>query len=383
MIDLGLTGKEREALLRALTSSDRLVGASCQVLRNDMTLVGELSPKILDGQVNIDVYASVARQLTMTLFDPDVRIDVDLRDGSPRLDRMVRVYYEVFVPEYNMGWVPIPVFTGPITKTRRSDGGLIEVEGMGKESLSMQPSGRSRTWSKGVNRVALIKAIMRELSGERSFRFPHNWKARTARPLTLSADVSHPWSHARRQAHDALGVQLFYDALGFLRLRRKPVRPVFVFETGDGGTILTPPDMTDDAEAIINTVIVVGAVPKGKKKPIRVKVELPPSDPYSSWSLGRNGIRSFKFQRIDDDTIRSKAEAKKVAKRLLDQARIEVQKVTFGSLPIPLLEEDDPIRVDAEGVNATVRMKQMSVPLGHAGVSTVGYIASVSKRRGR
>lgn len=378
MIDLGLSGSERAALMKTLTRS-HLVGTTCQVMSNDMQYVNRFSPRVMSGQVNIDVDAAPTRQASLTAYDPDGLVDVDFRDGTPRIDRMIRIYYNVFVDIDDIGWVQIPIFTGPVTVTKRDADGLLTIEAVGKEEFARKPCGVTRTWKKGTNRANLIKALMRDLTGERSFNFPSSVSGRTAKDLNIKFG-SHPWSHSRTQAR-ALGMDLFYDGKGVLRLRKRAVRPSFVFKDGDGGTLLTKPDVEESASELINTVIVTGAVPKGKKAPIKVRSQLPPTDPHSSMALGRNGVRSYYFDQIDDDSIRSTNEAKKVAQRRLTQARIERKSVTFNSLPIPLLEENDIIRVVCGDVDETVRLRQMSLALGHADVSSIGYITDVRRVR--
>ena len=358
---------------------DHLVGTTCQVMNNDMTYVNRFSPRILEGQVNIDVGAAPTRQLTLTAYDPDAKVDVDLKDGSPRLDRMIRVYYNVFVEIDDVGWVQIPIFTGPITKTDRDPDGLLQIEAMGKEEFARKPCGQVRSWAKGTNRVALIKALMRDLSGERTFDFPDGLTSRTAKQLNIRVG-SHPWSHSRTQAR-AMNRELFYNGKGVLRLRRRPTRPAFVFKTGEGGTLLTLPRVEENSDELVNTVVVTGAIPKGKKKPIKWTAHLPKADPYSSWSLARHGVRQYFFERIEDDTIRSQKEAKEVGEQRIRQARVDMQHVTFECLPIPMLEENDCIRVETEDESVTMRLRQMTIPLGHEGTSTVGYIARVSRRR--
>lgn len=358
---------------------NHLVGVTCQVMNNDMTYVNRFSPRVIDGQVNIDFGAAPTRQLTMTAYDPEAKVSVDLRDGSPRIDRMIRVYYNVYVTIDDIGWIQIPIFTGPITKTERDSDGLLQIEAMGKEEFARKPCGQVRSWAKGTNRAALIKALMRDLSGERSFDFPSGLRARTAKQLNIRVG-SHPWSHARTQAR-AMGRELFYNGKGVLRMRVRPVRPSFVFKTGEGGTLLTLPQVTESSDELVNTVVVTGAVPSGQKKPIKWTEHLPKADPYSSWSLARHGVRSFFFDRFEDDTIRSRKEAEEVAKKRINQARVDRQQVSFECLPIPMLEENDAIRVETDDETVTTRLRQMTIPLGHEGTSTVGYIARVSRKR--
>ena len=52
--------------------------------------------------------------------------------------------------------------------------------------------------------------------------------------------------------------------------------------------------------------------------------------------------------------------------------------MTFDSLPTPHLEPEDLIRVDTGQFGMEVRLGQMSIPLKHDGVQSVGYHKAVS-----
>lgn len=380
MIDLGLTAAHQAALLRALTS-EHLVGVTAQIMTLNHTHLGFFSGAILGGQVNIDADAEVTRQLQLTAYDPGLKIGADLLDGSPRLDRMIRVHYNVYVEEDGIGWIPIPIFTGPITKTSRGVDGILTLEAMGKELIANKPTRNAARWNKGENRVKVVREMLRDMTGERRFGFPEGWTARMPKDRRLSG-MAPPWAHAKVVTR-SMNAQLFYDGRGTARMRKSPTRSVFIFKDGDGGSILTDPNLSESNSDIINMVKVVGAVPTGKKVPISYIARLPKADPYSPESLARGGKPQYYAEDIDDDTVRSLKEAKKLATERLNQTTVERYEVSFDSLPIPMLEEEDPIRIETSDMKLTTRLKQLTIPLGHGGVSTIGYIAPVTKRKGR
>lgn len=291
---------------------------------------------------------------------------------------MVRVHYRVFVEDVINDWVSIPIFTGPITKVDR-DGEVVSLEAMGKEHLVLGPVWRSRTYKKGSNRVWVIRSILRDLTGERRFKFPKGWKARTSRVISVKKDTI-AWEQVQAVAR-GMRAQVFYDGRGVVRMRKRPVRTAFTFRDGDGGMLLSVPKVSESSQEVINLVRVVGAVPKGQKNPLVMNAVLHPSHPYSAQSLGRHGVPRFLPEQIDDDTLRTKKDVENAARRRIQEVQLDEQLVSFDSLPMPLLEEGDPFVVDAKEAKLTARLAQMTIPLGHAGVSTVGYIAPVTKRK--
>lgn len=164
-------------------------------------------------------------------------------------------------------------------------------------------------------------------------------------------------------------------------MRKRPVRTAFTFKDGEGGMLLSTPAVSESSEGAINIVRVVGAIPAGKKNPLVMSAALHRSHPYSPQNLGRHDTPRYLPEEIDDDTLRTRGDVERAARRRLTEIQLDEQTVTFDSLPMPLLEEDDPFVVDASDAKVTTRLAQMTIPLGHDGWSTIGYIAPVSKRK--
>lgn len=378
MIKLGLPAEAEEELLRTL-ASPHIVSCRASIMTLDHEPLGPISGRITGGQVNFDANAKITRQLQLSIIDPRKEVDVDYDDGQPRLNRMVRVHYGVWVEKVINDWVWIPVFTGPITSTSRGDDGVVAVEASGKESLAQGPTHQPRTFAKGLNRVNVIRVIMSELAGETRFRLPKGWPARTAKGISMSKKSS-AWSHALILSR-SMKAQLYYDGWGWLRLRQVPIRPSWTFKDGKGGMVVSPPSVTEASDTVINRAVVTGAVPKGKKDPLVGTATLPAWHRYSPQSFKRGGRNKLYVEEVSDDSLRSQKDVDAAAKRIIDRQRIAQHTVTFTALPMPLLEEGDIIVVDTDGVHVTAPLAQMSLPLGHDGVSSIGYLSNVSKKK--
>lgn len=371
---LGLSKKRRNALIRTL-ARDHVIGLDVAILDMEHKSLGSLNGKVTGGQVNIDADADITRQLQMTFIDEKENTRVDMKDGRAELRRMIRVRYRVLVGDE---WISIPIFTGPITSVSREEG-VVTLEAMGKEHLILGPTWRTKEFPKGTNRVSMIRVLMRDITGERRMALPKGWRSRTAKPNSLTKEKS-AWNLAQAAARGARA-QLYYDGRGVLRLRHWPIRSAFTFRDGDGGMLLTVPTTSENNTDIINTVKVVGAVPKGKKKPLTVTKTLPRNHPHSPWQLGRNGVPRYLPEQIDDDSLRTQKDVDRVAERRLTEIQLDEQIVTFDSLPMPLLEPGDRFTIDAKGAKGSGRISQMTIPLTHDGVSTIGYLAPASKRK--
>lgn len=374
MIDLGLSREKTRALIRTL-SEPHMVGVEVRLLDSQHRPMGTLTDRILSGQVNIDTTADISRQLQLSFLDEDKAVKVDVGSGRPDIRRMVQVLYKVRV---DGEWISIPVFTGPISQVSR-EGEVVTLEALGKESISLGPTWRSRTYAKGVSRVWVIRSLLRDLTGESKFQLPKGWPARTGKVISIKREDS-VWEHAQRFARGLHSAQLFYDGRGVARLRRKPVRSSFTFSDGAGGMLLSIPEAEESTE-IVNLVQVIGAVPKGKKSPLVASRVLRPPHPFSPEELGRNGQPRYLPETIEDDSLRTQKEVVAVANRRLHEIRLDEVLVSFDTLPMPLLEEGDLFTVDSAAINVTGRVSKMVIPLGHSGRSTMGYLAQASKRR--
>ena len=342
-----------------------------QVLDMEMKSTGQvLTQRIVDGQVNVDSKAAVTRSCTITFHDVDRQLDFDSNspaDGALYADRMLRVWYGVRKPGGE--WIDVPIFTGPVVGLTR-DGELVQVECQGKESLSLGASWRTKTYKKHQRKTAVIRAVM-EAEGERHFDF-EGFKGDLPGDRSLTPQKS-SWEFAQKIAQSMGGAQLFYDGFGRLRLRRDPRRSVWTFRDGDGGTLQTVPHVTFSTAEVRNAVRVVGKKPKGHTRKVRATAVAPAGHPLSPKRLGRNGEGRYLAEFIEDASIGSEAEARRVAKSKLAKALAEVVTVEADAHVVPHLEEDDPVRFATRAFSMSAPLSKFTIPLVHSEPMAVGY----------
>lgn len=374
---LGLTAAQlREYHATLSTSHTRTV--TVQVLRLDGTPVTVLTPRILDGQVVVDADAEVSRTLTMSFLDPAHALQFDSEspdDGALYADRMLRVTYTVLVPALG-AHVECVVFTGPLVKLDRS-GDVVSVEAHGKERLALGELWQPLNLKKGTKKVEAVRTIM-ERTGETRFALP---QLATRLPKGKSLDRMTPaWTHARKIAN-SMARQLFYPGNGVCTMRRWPARPCFTFTYGDGGYVCSDVAISNTTDDFRNVVLVVGGKPKGSKK--RVRYTATATGLLSPARLGRNGAKRYLVERIEDDNVRSKQEARRRAERVLNDRLMSVVEVTFDSLPVPHLDPGDIVRVNTGGGTITFRLRRFTLPLGTDGdpVMSVGYLRKTYPNR--
>ena len=260
------------------------------------------------------------------------------------------------------------------------DGHTITVAAQGKESIALQPLWRQPlSWGKSTPRVQVIEDLMRRGAGETFFDMP-SWrtplgKARTAARV-IDDDRFTVWWMAKGQAA-ALGAQLFYDARGVLRLRRRPVLPAWQFAEEH---LTGRPRVSEQTRDIVNTVAVTGGVPKGGKSPVTVTRSLPADHPWSPSSLGRNGVGRRRVEQITDDTLVTRAAAVAAADRRLREHAVSAQDVVVEALPVPMLEPQDVFRVDAGDVAVTARAHKATFSVT-GGLMSIGYVRVYRPRR--
>lgn len=374
MIPLGLSSSDLQALHDVLNKTHRVrVRAQTYTLSGDP--LGDLTTRVLDGQVNVDWSAAVTRSATLSLFDPNRVLSFDAsspNDGALFLDRMVRVWYGVPV---NGEWIDVPVFTGPITGLSRS-GDVVSVEAQGKEALAMGAAWQPMTIRAGTKKTDAIRWILHYRAGEGNFDIP-DLSSRVPKTFSLARDTV-PWNTARWLA-GSLGRQLYYDGRGTCRLREIPGTPVYGFTSAG---IVSPLSITYDASATVNAVWVKGGTPQGWKNPISYTAVPPYTDPLSPYHLGRNGVPRYLISVIEDDAIRSTAEAESVAQAALDRGLRQTQTVTFDAVPTPHLDPADTVSAATDEGSVTFHLGQFSLPLGGSSGSamSVGYLRSVANK---
>lgn len=379
----------------------REIRVQLSILDMDGDHLSTIGERIVDGQVNVATDADgPSRSMTVTLYDPENRLRLDSdapTAGSLFADRMLRARYGVKVP--GVGWVDVPVFTGPVMRVSR-DGVHLTVECQGKEALALQPVWRAYTVEKGVEKVDAIRRILRERAGETHFDLP-DLKVKLGAAATLTAqppqkkqagmNSNTPWVLARKIA-SSMSRQLFYDGSGRVRLRALPANPLFTF---DEALIQTPPQVAFDLTEMRNAVRVTGKkLHEGKEKKgpqipahlVRGEAVAPRNHPLSPHRLGRTlgdgtVVGRYIPEFVTNDAIRSDREATRRAKQILADRLAQQVDISFDALPVPHLEEMDLIRVSYEDLRFNARLRRFSLPLTHAGVMSVGYVKRVDRPR--
>lgn len=386
--NMGLSSAQKRTF-EALLASHHSIDVFISILDMNHDELTDVSARLLDGQVTIDAGAQITRSLQLELLDPTRALHLDSKspnDGAMFADRMIRVRYSIVDP-LGVTRFTCPVFTGPIVSLDRS-GVAIGVTCLGKEHLGLFPAWNARTFKKGTQIDDTIRAILRDVIGENKYVIP-DITTKLPRNVSVGGDRL-PWDVAKKLAA-SVGYQLFYDAMGTARMRKRSSASVFTFREGAGGTVKTNPEAGFDIDSVVNAVEVFGKKPESasgsttKKQP-HARVVADKSHPLSPWSLGGDGTAGNRKPRyipviIEDDSITTDAEALTRAKERLAQGLLESTQVTFDTLVIPHLEELDVVRVATEQVTTNFALKQFAVPLTAAGQMSVGYVRNVKPNK--
>lgn len=376
MLRLGLTAAELRAYNRGLVQThERRI--EVQVMNLEGHVLRSLTPKVLDGQVVIDVTQTPTRILTLTFLDPSrsLAFEPDSPSDAPlHRSRMVRVVDSRKVPELD-DWVDCPVFTGPLWNFQRN-GAEVTITAHGKERQSMGAKWTIRNFAKKSRKTTMIRTLL-TLTGERWLSIP-NLRYTFPNRLTV-ARMDQPWAKVRRVAR-SMNRHLFYDGRGWARLRPYPTKPVYTFYRA----LLSEPEIRRDIEGLVNIVWVVGGKPKGQKKRVQAVARLPRRHPLSPESLGRNDAPLYLPEKVTNPHIKTIAEAKRRAVRIRDDRARVTTEFSFESLPIPHLEEQDMVAVQSDDGRLLVRMRQWTIPLGpDAQPMTVGTLRRTTRARRR
>lgn len=382
MLPLGLSSADLRLFNQSL-STHHSVKITVQMLSLNHAYLGDLSSRLLDGQVTIDATAEVWRSLTMQLNDPERTLQLDSTaptDGALFYDRMIKVVYSV-KSELLPRWVDVPIFVGPITRMKRT-ADVINLEAMGKEALLVPPAvaWKARTFGKGWNRAALVRGILGTYGGETKFSIPA-YSATTPGPVTMTT-TTNLWNLAK-QVNGSFGNRfIFYDGRGVLVMRDTPRSVVWTFKTGNGGNVTSQPDVDFDISAVRNVVTVKGAVPKGKKVPVQASVGLASTHPLNHYRMGRNGIPRVLLEEINDDNMKTAAQCKTLAKKHVESLAMQAVDVSFSALVVPHLEPYDIYTLKTPDATMNARYQKAVIPL-KSSVGTVGYVARRNPNRAR
>lgn len=367
MISLGLTVANQRALI-SLLKNHHSINIKVQVLLLDHTYVGDVSRRLVDGQVDIDMEAEVTRSLKMTILDPNHAIHLDSNspsDGAMFVDRMIRVIYNVTSPDGSKSF-DIPIFCGPITKLDRT-GVYLAVEAQGKESMVIPTAWNAKTYKRGMRKTSVIFSLLYD-RGERKLSIP-TISTTIPRDVAVGYDTS-PWTLAKQLAL-SLGYYLFYDGRGQAVMRKRSPNPVVTFTEY---ALRSTPQIGYTTEKMINAVQVISSPPEGSKGPTIRRVAIAPiTHPFSPARLSRAGVPGYYPLIIRDNEIKTIAEADRRAGVELYDGLISSVSVAFDCLPHPMVEGGDICYLMTDEYTVIFNMMKMSIPLSAKGVSTVGY----------
>lgn len=386
MYNNGLSVAQRQAF-EALLVSHHTIDIQVNILDLDHNELpgGNVSKRLLDGQVTFDADAEITRALDIDLLDPLGALHLDSKspdDGAMFADRMLRIKYTIIDP-FGVTRYTYPIFTGPITKLDRS-GAAIKVEAHGKESLGRARAWNEKTYKKGVRVTSAIRDILVEIMGENHLSIP-NLTAKLPRNVSVGGDQL-PWPTAKALASQ-IGYQLYYDGMGVARMRKIPSGgAVFTFRQDAGGSIKTEPQIGFSIENVVNAVQVLGKKPTKKKggttpKRPQARVIADRSHPLSPWALGRSGGPRYLPKVIEDDSVTTTAQAKTRATRELKAGLLESVEVAFDTLAIVHLEELDIVRCNTTKFAGNFRLRKFAVPLTASAQMSVGYVRNVKPNK--
>ncbi len=368
MIKIGKGKAGRKAILRLMREPHN-IKMRISLLSLDHDYLRDLTPHFADGSVTIDAGAETSRALDLALFDPFNKVDISPDSpsrSSVYIAAMIKVVYVIGDPTWSEQY-SIPIFCGPIDDVER-DNAYLSVKCLGKESLSLNNAWHAKTFKKGEKKTDVIREVLRRYAGETKFNIP-NLKAVLPNDIKLNREKS-PWSVAQKIAK-SMGMQLFYDGRGYATLRKRPKNPVL---TLDESLLTSFPKASYDLENVINAVQVIGKKPKKAKKKIKYTAVAQRRHPLSPWRLGRGTAPRYLWLVIEDDSIESKKEAKRIAKRELGQGLLAGIEVTADAIPHPALQELDPVKYKCGDFSSRAPLRKFTIPMTAGDDSSYGYL---------
>ena len=377
MQHLGLNHAQLRAYHRTLASSHpiRIRIALCDLEEKPLASV---VPRVLGGQVTCDIKREVTRMLSMQFLDPRNQLDLDPRsraDGTLMLDRILKIYYSVWVDDLDR-WVTAQPFTGVPWKPTR-DGSLVTIEAHGKERLALRPTWTPFSREAGTKKIDVLHDFLARRAGEGRFDFPAI-DARLPHDFAVAREQI-MWPRAKRLAR-SMDRQLFYPGTGRCTLRTPPGHPVVTFRRGDGGQLLSEPQIDTEVGDFANTAMV-----EGRHKLEPAIAQLKPWHPLSPHNLQRNGVPGVIAVFDKNDHIRNNAEADRRAVRMLDHQDQATISYSYSIVPHPHLDELDLAEFEeADGNITRHRLTQWALPLTTDGspAMTIGYTRRLTAARG-
>lgn len=363
----GLSHAGYQAWLDAQTSTHQQ-RVRVRVMNLDHRVLHELTNRVVDGDVTIDVTRDPITKLSLTLADPSRSIgwEPDGPSGVPRYgNRMIRADVLTQVPALGE-WVEVPVFTGPVVDFDRT-GAEVNIACDDKSRLAMGSFPHPKTYRRKTKVTWVIRNML-AMTGEIYLGQLPDLRDTLPEDLTVTRWDS-PLIEAQELAASIDRV-LFWDALGRVRLVERPRAPI----------VTVPPEWLTGPVAVdrqnvaetVNRWIVLGPKPKGGKKRVSADVR--------AYSLApvRNGERIWRMERIERNGIKTRKRARQIGNRKRDAALRRETAFTIDCLNLPHLSPYDLVRVrDPYMGPFRVRVQKASIPLDGSPM----VIGSVTRRR--
>ena len=386
MLKLGLTVAQHR-LFEDTLATDHEIRPRVNVLNMDNQLRTGLSPWLVDGQVDIDGKGTeTTRTASVQLADPDRNFNFDPDAPDDQViyrNRHIRLFRDVYVP--TVGWVEVPLITGPCTGFNRN-GGLVDLEVSGAD----YDWTTRNTWDplqlhKGDQITDCIKKIIRQrCSGTVKMQIPdlNGKKFRLSKPKQLKR-MSHPFLVAKKLAK-SIDRYLYVDAYGHVRMKRiSHGKPVFIFRDGDGGMIEGDPTRSFGDEDMFNGHLSIGRVLKGARKPLEAWAFLPKDHSLSPHNLATGGCVHRKVNQTNNQGFREPKGLLDYTQRRLHEDAEEAVATAWESLVAPHLEPGDRVGIRTRAFSGNYNLWQYSIPLLPEGTCTCGFNDQVSYGRTR
>jgi hypothetical protein len=350
------------------------------LLDNNQNVIANITDRLIDGQLDIDADADIGRKVMCTVHDPDYQLGLDhanVNNGALFADRMIAVVYQVLAPDQSY-WFGIPIFMGPVSKVNRI-GNFLALEGSGKEYFFYSSSWWKRTYQKGWMRHDVIRRLLLD-GGERLENYwvpdsPH----KVGKDIAISFDQP-MWPVIEEQAY-AMGRPAFYDARGDCIIRPNSSVSSYTFRK-----FCSEPEISYNVETTINSVLVIGAVPKGKKAPLTRRFVAPNTHALNPYKIGRIGwdgnVKPRYFSRVINDAgLTSMAQIIAVGNKALTDGLMQGIEASFTAPVIPDLEEMDVYTMIHEGVATTSRFRKCTIPFTGAPIATYGFLRKIAPNK--
>lgn len=381
MLKLGLTAAEHRKFEATLVT-DHETRPRINVLDMDNNFRTGMSPLLIDGQVDVDGKGELtSRTASVQLVDPDRTLHFDPDspgDSTIYRNRHMRIFRDVLVP--TVGWVEVPLITGPCTAFHR-DGALVDIEVSGGDyDWTTRNTWEELELHKGDQITDCIKRIIRKrCSATVRMSIPDltGKRYRLSKDKTLQR-MSHPFLVAKKLAR-SIDRQLFVNAWGHVVMRRiSHGKPVFIFTDGEGGAITTDPTRSFGDEDFFNGHLSHGRVLKGAKKPLEAWAFLPRTHELSPWQMSTGGIPHRKVAETDNPGFRTRVDILEHARRRLHEDAEEAVRTEWESLVIPHLDAGDRVGIRTKIFHGNYNQWQFSIPLLPEGTQANGFNDAVS-----